>query len=61
MNKATIITDAVTYIEELQRHVKDLSDLLLEMDAKCVNEEETTKIEEINSAEDMKTWGIEVL
>ncbi|KAL2495204.1 Transcription factor DYT1 [Forsythia ovata] len=59
MNKATIITDAVTYIEELQRHVKDLSDQLLKMDANCVKEEETTKIEETDAAEEMKKWGIE--
>ncbi|CAI9756553.1 unnamed protein product [Fraxinus pennsylvanica] len=58
MNKATVVTDAVTYIEELQRHVKDLSHQLFEMDANFV-EEEATKIEEIDSAEEMKIWGIE--
>lgn len=61
MNKATIMTDAVTYIEQLRRHVKDLSNQLLKMDTNFVKEEETTKIEEIDSAEEMTIWGIEVL
>lgn len=61
MNKATIMTDAVTYIEQLRRHVKDLSNQLLKMDTTFVKEEETTKIEEIDSAEEMTIWGIEVL
>ncbi|CAA3006166.1 transcription factor DYT1-like [Olea europaea subsp. europaea] len=59
MNKATIMTDAVTYIEQLRRHVKDLSNQLLKMDTTFVKEEETTKIEEIDSAEEMTIWGIE--
>ncbi|XP_047320579.1 transcription factor DYT1-like [Impatiens glandulifera] len=32
MNKASIITDAITYIKELQRHAGDLSDQLLVAD-----------------------------
>lgn len=63
MNKATIITDAITYIEELQGTVKDLSDLLYQMDASMEGHLEIhNQSREIttDNAEEMKKWGIEV-
>ncbi|RDX87426.1 Transcription factor DYT1, partial [Mucuna pruriens] len=56
MNKATIIEDAITYIEKLQHKVQSLSQELHQMEA---TSEETaeTKIDEIE--EDMKNWGIQ--
>ena len=56
MNKATVITDAIAYIEKLQKSVRDLSNQLFEMEATCEEQLETP----MNSAEEMKTWGIEV-
>ncbi|KDP20835.1 hypothetical protein JCGZ_21306 [Jatropha curcas] len=57
MNKATIIEDAITYIQELQNNVEFLSDQLLEMDASS-EEEIKAKIDEIDSAGEMKQYGI---
>lgn len=59
MNKATTITDAITYIHELQRHVKDLSDKLFEMEA-TIEQELKTESSEIDAEQEMKKWGIEV-
>ena len=57
MNKAAIITDAIAYIEKLQKSVRDLSDQLFEMEATC---EEQYLETPIDAAEEMKTWGIRV-
>nr|WIE96140.1 basic helix-loop-helix transcription factor [Loropetalum chinense var. rubrum] len=58
MNKATIIEDAINYIMELQNNVKNLSDLLLEMEAS--SEEGTEQMsDEIDAAKEMKKCGIE--
>jgi len=60
MNKATIIEDAITYIEKLQDKVQSLSQELHQMEA---TSEETAeaKIDEIDAAQDMKNLGIQVL
>ncbi|KAJ9168988.1 hypothetical protein P3X46_020460 [Hevea brasiliensis] len=57
MNKATIIEDAITYIQELQQNVKLLSDQLLEMEGSS-EEAVQTRSDEINAAEEMKNCGI---
>lgn len=59
MNKATIVEDAITYIEKLQMTVKVLSDQLLEMESPS-EESERPRNDEINAAEEMKKHGIEV-
>ncbi|KAL9321302.1 hypothetical protein ACSQ67_013141 [Phaseolus vulgaris] len=58
MNKATIIEDAITYIEKLQDKVQSLSQELHQMEA---TSEETAeaKIDEIDAAQDMKNLGIQ--
>ncbi|TKY71587.1 Transcription factor DYT1 [Spatholobus suberectus] len=58
MNKATIIEDAITYVEKLQDKVRSLTQELHQMEA---TSEETaeTKTDEIDAAEDMKNWGIQ--
>ncbi|QCD76655.1 transcription factor MYC2 [Vigna unguiculata] len=58
MNKATIIEDAITYIEKLQDKVQSLSQELHQIEA---TSEETaeTKIDEIDAAQDMKDLGIQ--
>ncbi|ESR62398.1 hypothetical protein CICLE_v10017674mg, partial [Citrus x clementina] len=58
MNKATIVEDAITYIEKLQMTVKVLSDQLLEMESSS-EESERPRNDEINAAEEMKKHGIE--
>ncbi|KAI8567480.1 hypothetical protein RHMOL_Rhmol02G0125400 [Rhododendron molle] len=58
MNKGTIVTDAITYIEELEKSSTDLRNQLLEMGATVV-EESKLPIEAIDGAEEMKNWGIE--
>ena len=60
MNKATIITDAISYIEKLQKSVRDLSDQLFEMEATGEEQYLETPIDAIDAAEEMKTWGIRV-
>lgn len=60
MTKATIITDAIAYIRELQKCVEDLSDQLREMDA-TLPEEPETEHSSVDAAEEMKHWGIEVM
>lgn len=61
MNKATIITDAITYIEDLQSTVRDLSDELYQIDA-TIKEELKTQNEGIaDAAKEIKRCGIEVL
>lgn len=60
MNKATIIEDAITYIEKLQDKVQTLSQELHQMEATS-DETTETKIDDIDAAEDMKNWGIQVI
>lgn len=60
MTKETIITDAITYIRELQMNVDNLSEQLLEMEATQGEELETKNEEIIDTAEEMGKWGIEV-
>ncbi|EOY28514.1 Basic helix-loop-helix DNA-binding superfamily protein, putative [Theobroma cacao] len=57
MNKATIIEDAITYIQELQKSSQVLTEQLLEMEG---SSEEGGKpmADEIDAAEDMKNYGI---
>nr|XP_009597290.1 transcription factor DYT1 isoform X1 [Nicotiana tomentosiformis]XP_033511269.1 transcription factor DYT1 isoform X1 [Nicotiana tomentosiformis] len=59
MTKETIITDAITYIRELQTNVNNLSEQLLEMEATHGEELETKREENIDTAEEMANWGIE--
>ncbi|KAJ1380670.1 Myc-type, basic helix-loop-helix [Sesbania bispinosa] len=58
MNKATIIDDAITYIQQLQDEVQNLSQELHEMEA-TTEEIEEPKIVEFDAAEEMKKWGIQ--
>ncbi|KAK9267440.1 hypothetical protein L1049_009866 [Liquidambar formosana] len=58
MNKATVIGDAIQYIMELQKHVKDLSDQLFELEASS-EEEAKPKGDEIDAAIEMKKCGIQ--
>lgn len=61
MNKATIITDAIAYIEDLKKCVEDLSDQLLQMDQEtCVLEENMKHGETSIEQEIAKNWGIKV-
>nr|ART33342.1 dysfunctional tapetum 1 [Tapiscia sinensis] len=57
MNKATIIKDAITYIQELQMNVKVLSDQLLEMEA-YTEQGAKPRSDEVDAAEEMKKRGI---
>ncbi|XP_060194617.1 transcription factor DYT1-like [Lycium barbarum] len=59
MTKETIITDAITYIRELQMNVDNLSEQLLKMEATHGEELETKNEEIIDTAEEMGKWGIE--
>lgn len=59
MTKATIITDAISYIEQLQTSVKELSDQLLQLDANCVNKGKA-KSEEVDSEQDTNNWEVTV-
>ncbi|KHN07694.1 Transcription factor DYSFUNCTIONAL TAPETUM 1 [Glycine soja] len=56
MNKATIVEDAITYIETQQNIVQSLSYELHEMEA--TSEEIKPKKEEIDAAEEMNKLGI---
>lgn len=60
MNKATIIEDAITYIQELQQNVKLLSDQLLEMEASSEEAVQTRGDEIKAEEEEMKQCGIMV-
>nr|XP_009773860.1 PREDICTED: transcription factor DYSFUNCTIONAL TAPETUM 1-like isoform X2 [Nicotiana sylvestris] len=59
MTKETIITDAITYIRELQTNVNNLSEQLLEMEATHGEELERKSEEILDTAEEMANWGIE--
>ncbi|KAA8519935.1 hypothetical protein F0562_014155 [Nyssa sinensis] len=58
MNKATIIVDAIAYIQELQSCVIDISEQLHKMEA-IIEEESKTESDGTDAAEEMKKWGIE--
>ncbi|KAG9142497.1 hypothetical protein Leryth_016994 [Lithospermum erythrorhizon] len=61
MTKANIVNDAITYIEELQNQVSELTNQLQEMEA---TEEEDVNVPSklnIDPAEEMKLWGIEMV
>lgn len=58
MNKATIITDAITYIEELQSTVRDLSDQLYQMDASFKEQTQVKEVTDNNAEEISKNWGL---
>ncbi|XP_057961795.1 transcription factor DYT1-like [Malania oleifera] len=65
MNKATIIEDAITYIKELQKHVEDLSEQLVELETSSEEEAEPRDANhghdhgnETDAAEEMKKHEI---
>ena len=60
MNKATIVDDAITYIKTLKDKVESLSRELHEMEATSEKIVEP-KIDEIDTEEEMKKWGIKVI
>nr|XP_028965148.1 transcription factor DYT1-like [Malus domestica] len=60
MNKATIVEDAITYIQELQQKVNFLKDQLFEMEESSEETLQPNK-EETHAAEEMKKFGIQVL
>lgn len=59
MNKATIIEDAITYIQDLQMNVEVLQEQLFEMEASS-EEEAKPGTEETYAADEMKKSGIQV-
>lgn len=59
MNKETIITDAIDYIEELQISVESLTNKIHEMEAEMANEQ-SFEIIQIRPEEKMKKYGKEV-
>ncbi|KAK1420053.1 hypothetical protein QVD17_21358 [Tagetes erecta] len=58
MNKETIITDAIDYIQELKMSVTNLSNELLEMEAQMAKEQSFDFIQ-THPVENMKKWGIQ--
>ncbi|GFP83935.1 transcription factor dysfunctional tapetum 1 [Phtheirospermum japonicum] len=55
MNKASIITDAITYIEELKNTVEELTHQLHQMEAISIDDDqEPIKFEEIDSEPEMQ-------
>ncbi|KZV20969.1 transcription factor DYSFUNCTIONAL TAPETUM 1 [Dorcoceras hygrometricum] len=58
MNKATIITDAIAYIEDLKKCVEDLTDQLVQMDQETCVLGENVEPGETGIEEKMKDWGI---
>lgn len=59
MNKETIITDAIDYIEELKISVTNLTNKIHEMEVEMAMEE-SFDIIQVCPQEKMKNWGIEV-
>lgn len=65
MTKAYIIKDAITYIEELDSHVSELKDELLELGDSFPPREETKSanidvVKNIIAPKEMNCYGIEV-
>ncbi|KAK4439277.1 Transcription factor DYT1 [Sesamum alatum] len=58
MNKATIITDAITYIEELKQSVEDLTHQLHQMEATSVAQEKPDDFKEIDAEQETNKWGL---
>ncbi|XP_059435525.1 transcription factor DYT1-like [Corylus avellana] len=58
MNKATIIEDAITYIQDLQMNVEVLQEQIFEMEASS-EEEAKPGTEETYAADEMKKSGIQ--
>ncbi|XP_057962120.1 transcription factor DYT1-like [Malania oleifera] len=61
MNKATVIEDAINYIKELQKNVRDLSEQLVELETSSEEEAEPRGADhghEIDAAEEMKKHEI---
>lgn len=61
MTKPTIITDAISYIHELKSRVQELSDQILAMEATINEHEQQLERSEVDVAQEMKNWGIEVI
>lgn len=61
MTKPTIITDAISYIHELKSRVQELSDQILAMEATINEHEQLLERSEVDVAQEMKNWGIEVI
>ncbi|KAE7995508.1 hypothetical protein FH972_000292 [Carpinus fangiana] len=59
MNKATIIEDAITYIQDLQMNVEVLQEQLFEMEASSEEEAKPGTEEETDAADEMKKSGIQ--
>ncbi|KAM1245685.1 hypothetical protein ACFX15_036212 [Malus domestica] len=60
MNKATIVEDAITYIQELQQKVDLLQDQIFEMEASSEETlEPNTEETHADAAEEMKKFGIQ--
>ncbi|KAM1139114.1 hypothetical protein ACFX14_036789 [Malus domestica] len=60
MNKATIVEDAITYIQELQQKVDLLQDQIFEMEASSEETlEPNTDETHADAAEEMKKFGIQ--
>ncbi|XP_068316593.1 transcription factor DYT1-like [Pyrus communis] len=60
MNKATIVEDAITYIQELQQKVNLLKDQIFEMEASSEETlEPNTEETHPDAAEEMKKFGIQ--
>lgn len=57
MNKATIITDAAAYIEELQKTSDELRQQIIQMDASYVDEKKPNLEDRIDAEREMAKWG----
>lgn len=60
MNKASIIEDAITYMQKLQNEVKSLTEELHDMGGTKEKKSEPKRSGSAAEAE-MKNWGIQVL
>jgi hypothetical protein len=60
MNKATIIEDAISYVQDLQRNVNVLQEQLFEIEASSEEETKPRSTEETEAADEMEKSGIQV-